>query len=266
MREETGVSEFRHLGFRRFFPAATLAHRVECYWSTGNRLLPAINSAETLYPDGGTSLVIDLDCPLQSASFQFNSFRDRWTFTSATPTVSVRFRPGALYRLFGTSPCECRDLSVSAADLLAPAQYTLLLSTLAKLDPTNAVSSLALIEQWLLAQEKAAASGSDRVRSVISTLSVTANVGQMAEVAGISTRTLERQFRQEVGLRPSEFLSHQRIKLARARLAQSTHSLADIALSCGFYDQAHFTKSFVRLVGEPPSRYRSRKLSGIYKP
>ncbi|MFD1217516.1 helix-turn-helix transcriptional regulator [Microbulbifer celer] len=266
MQEETSIAQFRHLGFRRFIPATAIAHRVECYWSTGSFLLPAVNSAETLYPDGGSSLVIDLDRPMDSAYFQFNSFRNRWTFTSTTHTVSVRFRPGALYRLFGVSPVACCDFNVSAADLLTPSQYTKFASTLAKMDPENSVNSLRLIEQWLLAQEKASGSGSDRVRNVISTLSITASIGRMAAMAGVSTRTLERQFRREVGLRPSEFLSHQRIKLARARLAQSTHPLADIGLSCGFYDQAHFTKSFARLVGETPGHYRTRKLSEIYKP
>ncbi|MCK7599128.1 helix-turn-helix transcriptional regulator [Microbulbifer sp. CAU 1566] len=266
MLEQSDIREFCHLGFRRFLPDPALAHRVECYWSTGTLLVPSLESPETLYPDGGTSLLIDLDCPVQSARFVFNTQRSRWTFASTTATVSVRFLPGALYRLFGFSPHEWDDQAISAIDLLSTTDYALLLPILVKMHPENVVDSLELLEQFLLTQERAVASGTDRVRTVLATFSVTSNVEQMAEAASTSARTLERQFRKEVGMRPSELLGYRRIKQARAQLSQTRQSVTEVALSCGFYDQAHFSKSFARFVGETPSRYRQRKLSDIYKP
>lgn len=41
-------------------------------------------------------------------------------------------------------------------------------------------------------------------------------------------------------------------------LLNSENSLSDIAAGAGFYDQAHFTKTFVKLFGVTPGRLRSR--------
>lgn len=41
-------------------------------------------------------------------------------------------------------------------------------------------------------------------------------------------------------------------------LVNSDHSLVEIALRCGFYDQAHFTKVFASLFGVTPGRLRSQ--------
>jgi transcriptional regulator GlxA family with amidase domain len=41
-------------------------------------------------------------------------------------------------------------------------------------------------------------------------------------------------------------------------LLNSDYSLSDIALRCGFYDQAHFTKVFATLFGVTPGKLRSR--------
>ena len=45
---------------------------------------------------------------------------------------------------------------------------------------------------------------------------------------------------------------------AFSELLNTNYSLADIAHRCGFYDQAHFTKTFSTLFGITPGRLRSR--------
>ncbi|PYS50989.1 MAG: hypothetical protein DMF68_05700 [Acidobacteria bacterium] len=35
-------------------------------------------------------------------------------------------------------------------------------------------------------------------------------------------------------------------------------SLAEVALSCGFHDQSHFTKTFKRVMNITPAQYRTR--------
>jgi AraC-like DNA-binding protein len=40
-------------------------------------------------------------------------------------------------------------------------------------------------------------------------------------------------------------------------------SLADLAAEHGWYDQAHFTRDFRRLVGQSPGSYAARSRSGM---
>ena len=43
---------------------------------------------------------------------------------------------------------------------------------------------------------------------------------------------------------------------AKDLLGKTDESIAEIALKLGFYDQSHFTNTFVREVGVPPAKFR----------
>jgi len=54
-----------------------------------------------------------------------------------------------------------------------------------------------------------------------------------------------------------DYVRRLRIECACRELANSESPLADIALSVGFCDQSHFSRTFKRLIGIAPSQYRS---------
>ncbi len=81
----------------------------------------------------------------------------------------------------------------------------------------------------------------------------------------MTRRTLERKLKREVGVTPGQLVAYARLDRARHRLLETTLPLAEIALQCGYYDQAHFTHAFQSLAYETPAAYRKRKLSQIYK-
>jgi AraC family transcriptional regulator len=66
-------------------------------------------------------------------------------------------------------------------------------------------------------------------------------------------RTFRRFYRSTVG----EYLRRLRIEFASQQLAGTDTPLADIALASGFADQCHFTRTFKRLTGLTPARYRA---------
>lgn len=71
------------------------------------------------------------------------------------------------------------------------------------------------------------------------------NIGELAEQLGLSPRTLERQFRAEVGLPPKALARLIRFKEAHNRLwLDPTLSLTTLAYDLGYADQAHFTRDF----------------------
>jgi AraC family transcriptional regulator len=69
---------------------------------------------------------------------------------------------------------------------------------------------------------------------------------------------LARLFRQRFGYSMGEFVRRQRIAWACGQLARSDAPIAAIALTAGFADQAHFTRTFRRVTGCTPSWYRRR--------
>ena len=65
-----------------------------------------------------------------------------------------------------------------------------------------------------------------------------------------------RAFRQSVGASPHRWLTHRRIEAAQSLLRDGRQALAEVALACGFADQAHFTRVFTRAVGASPGAWR----------
>jgi AraC-like DNA-binding protein len=79
----------------------------------------------------------------------------------------------------------------------------------------------------------------------------------LAARAGVSLRTLQRQFSAYVGLGPKWVLRRYRVLDAAAVAASGEHvDWADLASRLGFSDQAHLVRVFAEVVGEPPERYR----------
>ncbi|MEU3659184.1 AraC family transcriptional regulator [Streptomyces sp. NPDC032940] len=67
---------------------------------------------------------------------------------------------------------------------------------------------------------------------------------------------LVRAFSTAYGIAPHQYLMSRRVDLAR-RLLLAGRTPADVAGATGFYDQAHLTRHFKRLVGVTPGRYRT---------
>ncbi|GAU86924.1 helix-turn-helix transcriptional regulator [Bosea sp. BIWAKO-01] len=63
-------------------------------------------------------------------------------------------------------------------------------------------------------------------------------------------------FRTSTGLAPFQWLPHRRVEAATDLLRQPRHSLREIALACGFFDQSHVTKVFTRIVGTSPGAWQ----------
>ena len=77
-----------------------------------------------------------------------------------------------------------------------------------------------------------------------------------AERAKLSPGYFSRRFRQSFGLTFSRFVAQRRIAMAQTMMVRSSCSLCEIALACGFTDQAHFTRTFGGMTGSTPSRWR----------
>jgi len=70
---------------------------------------------------------------------------------------------------------------------------------------------------------------------------------------------LARTFRAHLGTTPGDYHRRMRVEHAAALLeASSRHSLADVAMICGFSDQPHMTRAFKAQLGVTPGQYRRR--------
>ncbi len=80
----------------------------------------------------------------------------------------------------------------------------------------------------------------------------------LAKMAGMSVSQFERSFRKTLGTSPRQYLLQVRITNACRMLAETNKSIAALAVECGFYDHAHFTRLFRQHTGHTPVAHRKR--------
>lgn len=81
----------------------------------------------------------------------------------------------------------------------------------------------------------------------------------LAKAAGMSTSMLERRMQRLIGLAPSRLIVRVRVEEAIYRVVQSDRSLADIAVECGFTDQAAMSRRIKQFLGVSPSALREAR-------
>jgi transcriptional regulator GlxA family with amidase domain len=84
---------------------------------------------------------------------------------------------------------------------------------------------------------------------------------EIAQLAGVSRRQLERLFKQYLGSLPSRYYLELRLKRARQLLRDTNHSIVQVGLMCGFSSGSHFSTAFGAQFGKTPREERQRKLA-----
>jgi AraC-like DNA-binding protein len=88
----------------------------------------------------------------------------------------------------------------------------------------------------------------------------TVTVAELARTLRCTRQHLARRFAAEFGLSPKLAARVVRFERARRMLQTPFLSIAQVAASCGYYDQAHLTRDFVELAGCPPGRLLAQDL------
>jgi transcriptional regulator GlxA family with amidase domain len=83
-------------------------------------------------------------------------------------------------------------------------------------------------------------------------------ISDLAEVAGLSPRHLQRRFTSEVGLPPAAYVERVRIEAAQRDLSERDDPVEAIARRYGFGTAETLRRTFHRIVGIAPSDYRAR--------
>jgi len=81
---------------------------------------------------------------------------------------------------------------------------------------------------------------------------------ELADICDLSVYQLNRRLRAVFGITVSQLITKSRIDAASEMLREDTMPIAEVAHSCGYFDQSAFSRVFRRTVGLTPRQYRSR--------
>ena len=243
-----------------------LAPYVKCVWSLESDRPIHDSARERILPDSCVELVFHFHDPFRShfangeSALQPRSFvvGQMNRFLEIEPAgraglVAVRFLARGAYLFFHRPLREVAAGVVDLADLWPDraGEWT---------DRIAAASSMParvrLVEQLLLgllSRNGRTEPAVDRALQIIEASRGRVRVDDLAAEIGVSCRHLRRTFDRAVGLSPKEFARVSRFLGALQLLTAGNHrSLTDVALDCGFFDQAHFNHEFRELAGMSP--------------
>jgi AraC-like DNA-binding protein len=252
--------------YRQFAPSPGLRGLVDrLWWLEG----PAgAIGADPIPPDGHTEIIVHGGDPFRrrAAGGEW-SVQDRVLLAGQATralqvapsglarVVGARLLPHAAYAIFGQPQHQITDAVVGLRDVAPRFARTLEDDVAPREDGYAMVRALdaALLRQVSHRSVPAAA-----VRATMQAIEREGllKVADLADSAGISTRQLERLFHEQVGLSPKRFLRILRFQAALHAMHSGRRTpWVDVALSHGFYDQAHFIRDFKALAGTSPAAF-----------
>ena len=169
--------------------------------------------------------------------------------------AGVHFRPGGAYPFLSLPAGELHGLHVSLGDVWGPLAGELRerLISASSIDARFDVLESALLRR--LAQSPA---GHPAVQFALRELHVAPlrKIADVRDQTGVSERRFIELFRRQVGLAPKLYSRVRRFQAALRRIPNAAEiDWADVALTSGYFDQAHLIHEFRSISGLSPGEY-----------
>ncbi len=233
-----------------YIDAAQQPHAKERLLPTGTieLVIPLHEERSRFYDPRDLSRFADHRCPLllgaQSGYMVIDAVH--------SAVMGAHFRPGGAFPFLGVPASEVEDHALSLEDIWGSEAGWLREQILAADSPG---AKLDVLERILLAR----ATNLKRhpaVAFAISELTGMRKVSEVVEQIGLSSRRFIQIFHDEVGLTPKRFSRIRRFQDVIVGI-ETTGQLVwtDLALNCGYYDQAHFIHDFRNFSGLNPAQY-----------
>ena len=170
--------------------------------------------------------------------------------------VGARFRPGC-FRPFVSFPVSrLTDRHRPIAEVLG--RPTGPLEAAIEGNP-DASARVAMLAEFLMSERPAADPTASLLAEVVTEVARNREITRVAQVAALaqlSIRSLQRAFSEYVGAGPKWVVQRCRLQDAAARAAAAeTVDWAGMANELGFADQAHLTRAFTATIGLSPAAY-----------
>jgi AraC-like DNA-binding protein len=230
------------VNYRRIAPGPKASAFVDHYWVLES---PEPGPEQRVAPDGSPELIVNLGTPFESLTG--GEWRAQPQAFVAGQLVAPLFLRGAgRARILGVTfrPDGLRGILDARADELTGNIHAI---------ETGGIEDLAQLEKWLLRRMRRP--GDPLIEEAVRQLAASQGACDIASLArhlGMSTRNLERHFRERTGLAPKLYARMRRFQSVFPAIEAGT-GWAAAAASCGYYDQAHLVRDFREFGGEPPA-------------
>jgi AraC-like DNA-binding protein len=258
---------------RQYIPEAPLSAFVKCFWYWEGQ--PQKHAKERLMPSGEACVIFNLrddairiydaDNVGRYQAYGHSVFSGARTegFVIDTlqqeRTFGIAFLPGGSFPFFRQPASETENRSIELAALWGFAAGEIRERLLAA---RRVQDMFGVVEHQLLRRASRPIALHPAVRFAreqFCSVPNAATVTRVAEQTGFSQRRFIELFREQVGLAPKAFCRVRRFQhVLRSVYGAQEAKWTQLALDCGYYDQAHFNHDFRAFSGITPGEYLKR--------
>jgi len=266
------------MNFHHHIPAPPLSHFIRLMWFGDDYIVP--HALERVLPTGEMALIINLwenrtrvynaDDPRKFNTFDGSIVVGAYSaFTvidtdEQRATAGVAFRPGGAFPFLGLPAGELQDANASLSDLWGRQAASDLRDQL--LAARSPEAKFKILERTLISRLDATCEPTHpAVSFAVQSFRKRPQrpVSTVTEQVGLSDRRFIQLFSQQVGLTPKLFCRVQRFQQVLGNItslaANSVIDWPQMALRCGYFDQAHFIHDFRAFSGINPTTYVANK-------
>lgn len=167
----------------------------------------------------------------------------------------VNFKPYGLYNLFGLSPYSFMNSGIESSLFFGEENINRISQTL-KTDGIE--KGIAEIEALLLAYQNKSVKPQPYFDELVDKMETQNGLINQQDILdkNVSVRTLQRYFKEVIGISPKLFCQILRHKYIMELLYENQEiKWSDMQLNGFYYDFAHFTKDFIHFSGLTPKKY-----------
>jgi AraC-like DNA-binding protein len=168
--------------------------------------------------------------------------------------VGVHFKPGGAAGFLGVSPGKLADSHVALEDLWG----TRAIELRERLCVASSSTDRFRILEQALSDRLARAREPRRAiePALVAFERPRADVGRVAGELGLSRRRFIELFSEDVGMTPKRYARVRRFQRALALATRGpAQGWTELALACGYFDQAHLCREWAELAGVSPARF-----------
>ncbi|MGH6891882.1 MAG: helix-turn-helix domain-containing protein [Dongiaceae bacterium] len=174
----------------------------------------------------------------------------------------VNFTLLGAYRFLNVTMSDIANRCISLGDLVGESEAERLADALQ--DESEWPARFELMDDFLMARLARGRPMSPDVAWALKNLQAShgaRSIGALSRDLACSRKTLIQRFHAQVGLSPKAVANILRFEFAVERIRSADEqSWADLAVDCGYYDQAHFNRDFRRYSGRTPREFRAALL------
>jgi AraC-like DNA-binding protein len=246
---------------RVYFPQPPLSTFVELFWSFEGYQPPHVR--ERVLPTGTTTLILRLD---QATTNLYGAHSEFFTIDTAQSSsfIGVHFRPGGAFPFLGLPVSEVHN-EVVLLETLWGARATEVREQL--LEAPTMHTKFQTLEKVLQKCLTHPPTAHPAVSFALREIQTAPRLASITDQLGLSSRRFSQVFAHEVGLTPKLFQRVLRFQgVLHAIEKHKNIDWSEIALSCDYFDQAHFIHDFKAFSGLTPERYleaRGKRLNHL---